>query len=122
MKAARVNVGHLDATGRLNPAYVGRLLEKVRADREAQEDGSYAFISGRRTREDIGEELGEAFVSGATSGQDVELERLDRVTDDELGGPFVPSNGGSEFAAGTDESNIEEATREPFPRTSRIEP
>ena len=33
------------------------------------------------------------------------------------GGPFVETSGNTEFAGGTDESNIPEATREPFPKT-----
>lgn len=121
MKAANPNVGRRDAVGHLSPAYQSRLLALSGSSRSAELE-DFAFIARRRTREDIGEELGEAFVSGATSGQDVEFERLDRVTEEELGGPFVLSSAGSEFAAGTDESNIEGATREPFPRTSRVEP
>lgn len=105
----------------MNPAHHEKLVEQARLSRSTRRD-DVAFISRRRTTEDIGEELGEAFVNAATSGQGAELERLDRVTEDELGGPFVPSSDGLEFAPGTDESNIAEATREPLPRTSRAEP
>jgi hypothetical protein len=121
MKAAHPNVVHWDPSGHLNPAHQRRLFEKATASRPTQRD-DVAFISRSRTTEDIGEELGEAFVNAATSGQGAELERLDRVTDDELGGPFVPTTDGEEFAPGTDESNIAEATREPLPRTSRSLP
>lgn len=100
---------------------MNQLVEEAKAKRAAAPD-DFAFIAGHKTNEDLGEELGEAFVSGVTSGQDVEIERLDRITAEELGGPFVPSTGNREFAGGTDASNIAEATREPFPRTSRVEP
>ena len=35
----------------------------------------------------------------------------------EVGGPFVVTTGGEEFAEGTDESNPEDAEAEPFPKT-----
>ncbi len=43
------------------------------------------------------------------------------VIPEESGGPFVPSTAGQEFAGGTDESNIPEATREALPRTSKAD-
>ena len=65
-------------------------------------------------------ELGESFIETATSGEDGE--RRDRFTAEEVGGPFVVTEAGEEFATGTDESNIAEALREPLPRTSKAEP
>ena len=44
-------------------------------------------------------------------------EAFNQVVPEESGGPFVETSAGTEFAGGTDESNIEEATREPFPTT-----
>jgi hypothetical protein len=78
----------------------------------------HAFIVGRKTRETLGEELGEAFLESATTGEPCEMDRFDQVTEDEEGGPFVLTTASEEFAEGYDESNTFDATREPFPKTS----
>jgi hypothetical protein len=106
-----------DATGHLDPKYERDLLEE---SRENQEDhgSTSAFIRRPRTGDELGEELGEAFVQSATSGEDAEMDRQDRVTSEEQGGPFVRSSAAEEFASGTDASNVAGATREPFPKTS----
>ena len=110
-----------DATGHLNPEYERKLRETSEENRSRDHEGR-AFIDAAAT-EELSEELGEAFVQAATSGSsDTEMERHESVVPEETGGPFVPSTAGQEFAGGTDESNIEEATREPLPRTSRQEP
>jgi hypothetical protein len=83
-------------------------------------EAEHAFIIGRKTREALGEELGEAFLESATTGEPCEMERFDQVTDDEDGGPFVLTSAAEEFADGLDESNTVDATREPFPRTSSL--
>ncbi|HEX3775269.1 MAG TPA: hypothetical protein VHV51_12445 [Polyangiaceae bacterium] len=109
-----------DATGHLNPEYERKLREESAENRNPDGD-SEAFVRNNRTDEELGEELGESFVETATSGEDTEGDRHDRVVEEEAGGPFVPSTAGEEFAGGTDESNIPEATREPLPRTSKAE-
>jgi hypothetical protein len=107
-----------DATGHLNPEYARKLLEQS----GHSEDGeTKAFVDGKDTREELAEELGESFLVAATSGEDAEGDRHERLVEEEVGGPFVPSTAGQEFAGGTDESNIPEATREPLPRTSKAE-
>jgi hypothetical protein len=68
--------------------------------------------------EPLAEEFGEGAVSNMTSGEDGFPDALDEKVDEESGGPFVQTSAQEEFARGTDESNIAEATREPFPRTS----
>jgi len=109
-----------DATGHLNPEYERKLREESAENRN--DDGSTkAFLDGGRTPEELAEDLGESFVETVTSGEDAEGDRHERVVAAEAGGPFVPSTAGQEFAGGTDESNIEEATREPLPRTSKAE-
>ncbi len=105
-----------DATGHIDPRYARELLAKARETRET--DSNHAFIDGPRSRDELAEELGEAFIEAATSGEETEQDRHDRVTAEENGGPFVETSGNEEFAVGTDESNIAEATREPIPRTS----
>jgi len=120
MTTPKKPVTRRDATGHLDPEYQRKLLEESALGRS--DDGNdKAFLHGSRASEELAEELGETFVEAATSGEDAEGDRHDRVVDEEAGGPFVPSTAGQEFAGGTDESNIAEATREPLPRTSKAE-
>lgn len=108
---------HRDATGHLDADYERR----VRAGVQRPDDGA-AFLSGFRTGEPLAEELGEAFLESATSGEESEPERRDRVLPEEMGGPFVRTRASQEFAYDLDESNIAEATREPLPKTSIADP
>jgi hypothetical protein len=124
MSKPREPVKRRDATGHLDPQYERELLAKAREGRNSDGDAeaTHAFISGSASAEELSEELGEAYLESATSGDQSEADRHERVTPDEVGGPFVPSSARREFADGTDESNIAEATREPLPRTSKAEP
>jgi hypothetical protein len=119
MSSPKKPVVRRDATGHLDPEYERKLLEASQASRN-REGENRAFIDGAAP-EELSEELGEAFIQAATSGEDAELERRESVIPEESGGPFVPSTAGQEFAGGTDESNIPEATREALPRTSKAE-
>jgi hypothetical protein len=85
-------------------------------------DYDLGFLSGFRTGEPLAEELGEAFLESATSGEESEPERRERVFVEEEGGPFVRTRASQEFAYDFDESNIAEATREPLPKTSNADP
>jgi hypothetical protein len=111
-----------DGSGHIDPQYAQELLAKARETRSDADDpeNGHAFLKGPRALEPLAEELGEAFVEAVTSGEDAE--RRDRITAEEVGGPFVVTEAGEEFATGTDESNIAEALREPLPRTSKAEP
>jgi hypothetical protein len=106
-----------DATGHLDAEYERRVREGARAP-----DDGLAFLSGFRTRDALAEELGEAFLESATSGEESEPERRERILTEEEGGPFVRTRASQEFAYGLDESNIAEATREPLPKTSIADP
>jgi hypothetical protein len=108
----------------MDPQYARELLEKARETRNDDDrpEAAHAFLAGSNSLDPLAEELGEAFVESATSGEETESDRHDAVTPDEYGGPFVVTGAGEEFADGTDESNIEEATREPLPRTSKLDP
>ncbi len=119
MTTSKKPVARRDATGHLDPEYQRKLLEASQEQRASEGDGR-AFIDAAAP-EELSEELGEAFVQAVTSGEDAEIERRDGVIPEENGGPFVPSTAGQEFAGGTDESNIPEATREALPRTSKAE-
>jgi hypothetical protein len=114
-----------DATGHIDPKYARELLAKARENRNDDDgpDSTRAFLlDGSRSDDPLAEELGEAFLEAATSGEEAEASRRDRVTPDEYGGPFVYTSGREEYALDLDESNIAEATREPLPRTSNAEP
>ena len=106
-----------DATGHMNPKYERELLEGSKENRSKQASES-AFIY-QTAGDELGEELGEAFVESATSGEDAGQEWHEQTTPEERGGPFVPSNAATEFASGTDASNIAGATREAFPTSSK---
>ncbi|MEY2931452.1 MAG: hypothetical protein RL033_2201 [Pseudomonadota bacterium] len=114
-----------DATGHINPQYARELLAKARENRNDDDspESTRAFLSGNHHSDDsLAEELAEAFLEAATSGEEAESTRRDQVTPDEYGGPFVYTSGREEYALDVDESNIAEATREPLPRTSNTEP
>jgi hypothetical protein len=113
-----------DATGHLDPKYARELLEKARENHNDYTDpeAGHAFIARSKTSDPLAEELGEAFLQSATSGEDAEPALHDAVTPEENGGPFLVTRANEEFAEGTDESNIPEATREPLPRTSKARP
>lgn len=107
-----------DATGHLDTEY----LRKLRASSQSTRDEGLAFLTGFHTREPLAEELGEAFLQSATSGEESEAERRERILPEEDGGPFVRTRASQEFAYDFDESNIAEATREPLPKTSLADP
>lgn len=104
-----------DGAGHLDPAYAEKLREI--SEQSAPEKAGTGFIAETRSSDPLAEELGESFVRAATSGEDDETAVLDQVVAEELGGPFVPTTGSEEYAAGTDESNPEGADREAFPKT-----
>jgi hypothetical protein len=113
-----------DAPGHIDPKYARELLEKARETRNTDDTptAAKAFLSGARTNDSLAEEMGEAFITAATSGEESESDRHEEVAEEEWGGPFVITRAEEEFADGTDESNIAEATREPLPKTSRANP
>jgi hypothetical protein len=102
------NAGHLD----LDRA---QRLRKLGVN-GASHDG-VAFVAGSAAEDDLAEELAEEAVFAMTTGADHLGDDLNRDVEEDWGGPFVVTSGSKEFAAGTDESNIEDATREPFPTT-----
>ncbi len=104
-----------DGAGHMDPEHAKRLLELGREGKEAQTD--VAFVKKTHTNDDLAEELAEAAVASMTSGEDQLSTDLDAEVAEERGGPFVKTTDATEFAEGTDESNIPEATREPFPTT-----
>ena len=105
-----------DGAGHMDPAHAARLLALAREGKDAEADAG-GFVKSTGPKDDLAEELAEAAVANMTSGEDQLTTDLEAVVDEDQGGPFVETSGSTEFAAGTDESNIAEATREPFPKT-----
>jgi len=104
------------AAGHLEPGHAARLR---RISHETDEtDTDVGFLSGAHSRDDLTERLGEGAVFAMTSGESQLAGDWDKTVEEEQGGPFVETLAEDEFATGTDESNIAEATREPFPKTS----
>jgi hypothetical protein len=89
-----------------------------------QDDGN-AFLpdpreTGQsRTRDDLAETLAEEFLEAATSAEEQMENDRDKLTLEELGGPFVEASAAEEFAEDIDGTNPEGATREPFPTAVR---
>jgi hypothetical protein len=102
-----------DNSGHLNPKYAAEL----RAQSSPHEVDPKSFIEGSHSKDDLVEELGEEFVEQATSAEYKAEDALNADVTEEVGGPFVETGGGTEFAEGTDPSNPASATREPFPRS-----
>jgi hypothetical protein len=104
-----------DGAGHMDPARAKHLLELARAGKEG--DADEAFVKNAHSNDGLAEELGEAAVVSMTSGEEQLTNERDAEVIEERGGPFVNTSANTEFAEGTDESNIAEATREPFPTT-----
>ena len=102
-----------DRPGHLDPKYVASL----RALSGSTKENERAFVNGKHTGDDLAEELGEEAVVAMTTGEDGLADDLQETVDEELGGPFVGSPAGKEFADGTDASNPADAEREPFPKS-----
>jgi len=114
--AAKAPIHRRDNSGHLDPKYAADL--DARRKEAGGKDDDKAFLGGKSHSSDpLAEELGENFVKTAISGEDSIDDDLDQVTEEESGGPFVETTGGTEFAAGEDESNPKGAKREPFPTT-----
>jgi len=104
-----------DGSGHLDAHYQARLLGETHHARNAAD--ARAFLSGPRSRDNFAEELGEEAVETMTSGEAQGEDAFGQVVPEDDGGPFVTTTGSTEFAHGTDASNIKGATREPFPKT-----
>jgi hypothetical protein len=72
-----------------------------------------------RAADTLAETLAEEFVASATNAEEMTEDDRDRLTPEEVGGPFTETSGAEEFASGTDASNPADAEREPFPTVTR---
>ena len=112
-KAKSKKVRREDRPGHYDPKYKKALLrERGQSTKEDERIGAFKV-----KQDDVAEELGEEVVGKATTGEDEGEDVANATYDEEVGGPFVVTTGGEEFADGTDESNPEDAEPEPFPRT-----
>jgi len=116
-KASRVL--RRDGAGHLDPQYAADLHAKSLASAQ-NHTVDRAFLRHSRTlRVPLAEELGREAVMTMTSAEDQsdQLQNVKLRLGEEIGGPFVPTTAGQEFARGSDRSNPRGATREPFPKT-----
>jgi hypothetical protein len=97
-----------DATGHIDPRHEDRLRQIAELNHNTDRDpvSSHSFVSGNRTREQLGEGLAEAFLLAATSGDDRELEHLDRITMTEELEPYVIALAQDDLVADIDDSAI----------------
>jgi hypothetical protein len=103
-----------DGSGHVNPEHAAHLLALANETKNAE---PRTFIEAGNPTDSLAEELAEEAVIAMTSGQDDLTDERDAPVEEERGGPFVVSSASAEFAEGTDDSNISDATREPFPTT-----
>lgn len=80
-------------------------------------DTENGFLRGARAHDPLAEELAIELMEKLTSGEDRAVEIRDEFCEEEIGGPFVHTNAGQEFADDVDASNPLRSRREPFPRT-----
>jgi hypothetical protein len=73
-----------------------------------------------RSREDLSEFLGESFVKSVVTGDDTEEGMQEEITPDEVGGPFVSTDGAQEFGDSRDPASEDEPGEpEAFPTAVR---
>jgi len=102
-----------DRAGHLDPKYVKKLrAQSGRTTRKEATRGAFKV-----KEDDLAEELGQEVVGKATTGEDEGEDVANQSVEEDVGGPFVVTTGGEEFADGTDESNPIDAEPEPFPKT-----
>ena len=97
----------------------------VRPDR--RHDDAIAFVAEPidgppHTDDDLAENLAEAFVIGATSGESASDDLTDVTAPEEVGGPFIQTGPEEEMSEPSDEEAPEEGEKEPLPRTSAEAP
>ena len=108
-----------DGTGHLNSKYAADLHAMSLASAEDHTVDRAFPRSSKTLRDPLANELGREAVTTMTSAEDQsdQLQDVKLELDEEIGGAFVPTTGGREFAQGRDRSNPRGATREPFPKT-----
>ena len=112
--AAQKGVKRRDRAGHMDPKYAAGLR---RRSGKPEKDNREAWVKGSRSDDDFAEAIAEEVIGKATTGEDEGEEMAQQIVDEERGGPFVVTTGGTEFADGVDESNPADAEREPFPTT-----
>ncbi|HEY2365445.1 MAG TPA: hypothetical protein VGH87_03625 [Polyangiaceae bacterium] len=112
-KAAPTKVKREDRAGHLNPTYAKQLRKQSGKSTKSDQTRPAFKVED----DDVAEDLGEEVVGKANSGEDEGEEVANAEYTEEVGGPFVVTTGGEEFAEGTDASNPEGADVEPFPKT-----
>ncbi len=111
--AKKKAVRRRDRAGHIDPTY-GKQL-RAKSGKNGRKDQTMPAF--RVDEDDVAADLGEEVVGKATTGEDEGEDVANAEYVEEVGGPFVVTSGGEEFAEGTDESNPPDAEQEPFPKT-----
>jgi hypothetical protein len=96
--------------------------KKLHPDHHGRSDDADAFFPDpgggpARVPDDLAEDLAEGYLASATSAEEQGEARHEETVEEEIGGPFVPSTAGREFADEVDASNPRGSRREAFPTT-----
>jgi hypothetical protein len=67
------------------------------------------------TRDILAETLAEEYIASATSAEEALEDLRNAIVPEEIGGPFIESSAAGEFADTVDDTNPEDAEKEPFP-------
>jgi hypothetical protein len=97
------------------------LGEEEESRRRGRTDDGTAFMPDPEDgpayiNDSLAENLAEEYLESATRGEPVVDDVLEEVVPEEIGGPFLETSSGDEFAGGTDPANPPDAEREPLPR------
>src|SRR5581483_9797855 len=88
-----------DRAGHIDPTYAKQL--RAKSGKNARKDQTMPAFRVRE--DDVAEDLGEEVVGKATTGEDAGEDVANAEYAEEVGGPFLVTTGGEEFAEGTDE-------------------
>ncbi len=102
----------------------GRKFLRAARERTGRMDDGRAFLPDPqngppRVIDEFAEQIAESYLESATSGEEKGEEYLDRVSPDEIGGPFIVTTADQEIALGTDSMNPEDGEVEAFPLVTR---
>ncbi len=107
-----------NARPRRSPVRHAVEVDEERENAGRREDTVAFILDARHAGDDLAEQLGEAYVLSATSGDEAEENIRDEQVPEEEGGPFVETSARTEFGYDVDASNPVGAERSPIPYVS----
>jgi hypothetical protein len=94
--------------------------------RHGRPDGGDAFFPDpgggpTKTSDPLAEQLGEEYVTSATSAEEAAEDDVNQLLPEEIGGPFLEEPAELQFARTSDATNPLNGDKEPFPTAMRSE-